>query len=120
MKSSSLSKVLDKAEKENKPVFIDFYTTWCTPCKLMDQDVFTDPTVASFYNENFISYKVDCEKGNGLNIATIYSISNYPTLMYLDHKGNVLISYESAAYQTKMKELGKDAIEKYQKAFPSN
>ncbi len=84
----------------------------------MDEDVFTDKALANYYNDNFINYKVDCERGNGINLATIYSVSNYPTLLYLDHKGNILVSYERAAYQSKMMELGEDAIKKYKNKFP--
>ncbi len=117
VKSSSLSSILDRAEKEKKPVFVDFYTTWCTPCKMMDKDVFTDGALAKYYNDNFISYKVDCEKGNGKNLAMIYKVGNYPTLLFLDHKGEVLLSHTRAAYQTKMKELGQNALSAYKAKF---
>ncbi len=118
VKSKTLSDILDRAEKEKKPVFVDFYTTWCTPCKMMDRDVFTDSALAQYYNENFISYKVDCEKGNGQNLAAIYNVSNYPTLVYLDHKGTILVSHGSAAYPSKMMELGKSAVNTYRSKFP--
>ena len=44
-----------KAKTENKPLFVDFYTDWCGPCKKMDKEVFTDAKVAEFYNTNFIT-----------------------------------------------------------------
>lgn len=116
--SPTLSAVLDRAEREKKPVFVDFYTTWCTPCKMMDEDVFTDKPLASWFNQNFISYKVDCEKGNGTNLATIYGVSNYPTLLFLDHRGSVLVRYNRAAYHTKLTELAEDAIAQYKQKFP--
>ena len=109
-KSPTLSQLLDKAAKENKPVFVDFYTTWCTPCKMMDEDVFTDSGLAAYYNENFLNYKVDCEKDNGVNLASIFGINTYPTLIFLDEKGSVLVKHESAAYHSKMQQLGEDAL----------
>src|SRR5882724_1309085 len=30
------------AKSEGKLVFIDFYTTWCEPCKRLDKDTWTD------------------------------------------------------------------------------
>ncbi len=38
---SKWSKVLKKAKKENKLIFVDCYTSWCGPCKMMAKDVFT-------------------------------------------------------------------------------
>ena len=86
--STTLSAVLDKAAKAKKPIFVDFYTSCCTRCKMMDEYIFTDKNLADYYNKNFLSYKVDCEKGNGVNLASIYGINNYPTLLYLDEKGS--------------------------------
>ena len=90
VKSESLTAVLEAAEKENKFVFVDFYTTWCLPCKLMDEEVFPDKAMGDFFKENFISYKVDAEKGNGINLATIYNVGAFPTLLFLDEKGRTV------------------------------
>ncbi len=108
--SGTLSDVLDKATAENKLVFIDFYTTWCLPCKLMEEDVFPDKRLGEFMNENFISYKVNAEKGNGVNLATLYSINAYPTLLFLDREGNVLERKIGAAYHRELFALGEAAI----------
>lgn len=108
--SETLSDVLDKAKAENKLVFVDFYTTWCLPCKLMTQDVFPDRRLGEFMNENFVSYKVNAEQGNGVNLATLYSIEGYPTLLFLDAQGNVLERKLGAAYQREMYSLGEAAI----------
>lgn len=108
--SETLSDVLDKATAENKLVFVDFYTTWCLPCKLMDQDVFPDRRLGEYMNENFVSYKVNAEQGNGINLATLYNIEGYPTLLFLDSKGNVLERKLGAAYQREMYSLGDAAL----------
>jgi thiol:disulfide interchange protein len=108
--SETLSDVLDKAAAENKLVFVDFYTTWCLPCKLMDQDVFPDRRLGEFMNENFVSYKVNAEQGNGVNLATLYNIEGFPTLLFLDTAGNVLERKLGAAYQREMYSLGESAL----------
>lgn len=108
--SGSLSEVLEQAAAENKLVFVDFYTTWCLPCRMMDEDVFPDRRLGDFMNENFISYKIDAEKGNGVNLATIYNISGYPTLLFLDQNGNVVERKMGAAYQTELMALGESAM----------
>lgn len=88
--SPLLTQVLEKAERENKVVFVDIYTDWCLPCKVMDKEVFEDEATAEFMNENFINYKVNGEKGEGPDINLIYSINGFPTLLFLDTKGRVL------------------------------
>jgi len=108
--SDSLSDALDRAVAEDKLVFLDFYTTWCLPCKLMDEDVFPDRRLGEFMNENFINVKVNAEKGNGVTLANIYAINAYPTLLFLDNKGNILERKIGAAYQREMYALGEAAM----------
>lgn len=87
----SFKEGLQAAADEGKPVFIDCFTTWCGPCKWMSANIFTDPAVAEYYNENYICLKIDMEKGEGLDIAKNYKIRAYPTLLYLDNKGERLL-----------------------------
>lgn len=110
VESNTLTAVLEQAERENKLVFVDFYATWCTPCKMMDQDVFTDRNIGTFFKKNFLSYKVDGEKGNGVNLAVVYNISAYPTLLFLNEKGRVLESKQGAAYQTELMAMANRAL----------
>lgn len=110
MQSDKLMPVLEVAKTENKLVFVDFYTTWCLPCKLMDEDVFTDKELSKFLNDNFINYKVDAEKGNGANLSVLYQIMAYPTLLFLDAEGNVLTRKIGAAYQTELRKLAEEAL----------
>lgn len=114
VKSNTLSDVLDEAGEKNKLVFVDFYTTWCTPCKLMDQDVFTDKKVKDFFDDNFISYKVNAEKGNGVNLATVFEVRAYPTLLFLNEKGQVVEKKEGALYPTGLLEMARRAIDKHE------
>lgn len=108
--SETLSDVIDIAEKEGKLVFIDFYATWCAPCKMMDKDVFPDKNIAKFFNKNFINYKVDGEKGNGQNLAALYNVKAYPTLVWVDKKGRVMSRTEGGTYHTELMELAESAL----------
>ncbi len=108
--SDRLSKVLEKASRTDQIVFMDIYTTWCAPCKLMDEYVFTDPDTRKFMNENFINYKVDAEKGNGQTVATMYGASTYPTLVFIDKDGKVLARRQGATSITELKSLAQEAL----------
>ncbi|SDK65769.1 Protein of unknown function, DUF255 [Pedobacter sp. ok626] len=86
----TLSDVLSQAKKANKLVFIDCYTSWCGPCKMMEKHVFTNDTVGSFFNQTFINYKMDMEKGEGPDVGKLYRVISYPTYLFLDGDGKVV------------------------------
>ena len=48
----TLAEGLAKAGKEGKNLFVDFYATWCVPCKKMEKTVFTRPEVGEYFNKN--------------------------------------------------------------------
>jgi thioredoxin-related protein len=79
---------LAEATKTNKLIFMDAYTTWCGPCKMMSKNVFTEGKVAAFFNENFVNAKIDMEKGGGPALAKKYKVMAYPTLLFVDSEGN--------------------------------
>lgn len=110
--SDNLPSVLEQAQKENKLVFVDVYTSWCLPCKMMDRDVFTHQETADAFNKNFISYRVDAEKSNGPIVTFNYDVTQIPTLLFLDAKGTVLQKKEGAAYHTELLSLAQSAIDK--------
>jgi len=41
----SIAEGLARAQREQKPVFIDFWATWCKNCTMMDKTTFLDPDV---------------------------------------------------------------------------
>ena len=82
----------------------------------MDEEVFTDREVADYLNEYFISYKVDAEKGNGPDITAIYEVAGYPTLLFMDANGRVLVRNMGAAMQTEFLDLARQAVAEAQSA----
>ena len=108
--SDKLVAVLEMADSKDKLVFVDFYTTWCLPCKMMDEDVFPDKGISKLMNDNFINYKVNAEKENGPNLALLYQVNVFPTLLFLDKDGKVLVRKEGAAYQTELRSLAEEAM----------
>jgi thioredoxin-related protein len=86
----NFGEAMQKARAENKLVFIDAYTTWCGPCKMMDKETFSDDDVAAFFNEKFVNLKLDMEKGDGQTIQLRYKIAAFPTLLFLNADGEVI------------------------------
>ncbi len=108
--SNSLQPLLDRAKTENKLIFLDFYTTWCLPCRVMDEEVFSLASTGDQIDKNFISYKVDAEKGNGPTLATVFNVYAYPTLLFLDADGNVLERRDGSLSNSKFLNLAKSAL----------
>jgi thiol-disulfide isomerase/thioredoxin len=94
--TDGLQKALAKARKENKAVFVDCYTSWCGPCKMMSSKVFPDKQAGDFFNPRFISLKIDMEKGEGKELAQKWNISAFPTYLILNPQGEVV--YTSRGY----------------------
>ncbi|MBD0830628.1 thioredoxin family protein [Aestuariibaculum sediminum] len=105
----SLEEALDKAEKENKLVFIDFYTTWCAPCKSLAKFVFPLKEVGDLYNKEFISIKLDAER-EGAPAARKYNVSSYPTLLFLNSKGTAVYKDTGSLPTDAFIELGRKAV----------
>jgi thioredoxin:protein disulfide reductase len=81
---------LKAAQNLNKPVIIDFYATWCTPCREIEEVAFHDPSVVKQAESDFVMIKVDVTKGgNPLyeRLLTQYEVKGVPTIVFLDAGG---------------------------------
>ena len=85
--SGTYSEILAKAKAENKVVMIDFFTDWCKWCVELDKKVYTVSEVAEFANTNQINWKIDAEKGEGIELAKKFGVSGFPTVLYVNASG---------------------------------
>lgn len=102
-----IDSALALAKAQNKPIFIDFYTSWCAPCKVMTKEVFPEERVAAFYNSQFINCKIQCDdKGIGVKVGEKYQINAYPTLMFLNANGELIHSMAGGISAEEFIDLG--------------
>ena len=78
---------LARAERRDKLVMIDFFTTWCAPCKKMDRETWTDPAVRAWLRREVVPLKVDAEVQTAL--AEHYAVDGYPTILFVRPDGRV-------------------------------
>ena len=81
---------LKEAQNLKKPVIIDFYATWCTPCRELEEVTFQDASVVKKAESDFVMVKVDLTKGgNPLHERLLqeYGIKGVPTIVFLDPSG---------------------------------
>ncbi|MBI1287363.1 MAG: DUF255 domain-containing protein [Flavobacteriales bacterium] len=79
----------DEAKKQNKYLFIDCYTDWCGWCKVADEKTFPTDVVANVLNQNFISVKVDMERGDGVVLGAKYRVLGYPSYLMFTPDGKL-------------------------------
>lgn len=94
-KKTTFDQVLTKAQEENKIVFVDIWTTWCGPCKLLKQTTFTDPEVGRFFNDHFINIDFDAEDSEWVAITERYYATAFPTLLFIAPDGKVIWAAEN-------------------------
>jgi thioredoxin-related protein len=86
--TGTFQEVLAKAKAENKLLMIDFVTDWCIWCIHTDIKVYTNSEIIDFASQNQINWKVDAEKGEGIELAKKYGVVGYPTILFVDGDGN--------------------------------
>ena len=77
----------------------------------MARDVFSDTTVARYYNATFLSYKVNLDEGAGKELGTRYGIIFLPTYLYFDSKGKLLHRNGGGKSAAEFIQDGKDAFD---------
>lgn len=90
---------LDNAKKDDKLLFIDVYTVWCGPCKMLKKYTFNDENAAIFFNENFVNIAYDAEKNEGKKFTSKYPVRGYPTMLLINSEGEIvdqLVGYVDA------------------------
>jgi thiol:disulfide interchange protein DsbD len=88
---AEVARVLTEAQKEDKPVIIDFWAIHCLPCVKMDKETFSNKKVSSVICDRFELVKVDCSKDTAevRKLRKRYKAIQLPTVVILGSDGRV-------------------------------
>jgi thioredoxin-related protein len=121
IKWMSIDEALAKQKKNPKPIFMDIYTDWCGPCKMLDANTFHDKAVVDYISANYYAVKFNAEGDSTVNYqGVVYSnpgydpnrrgrnsahdftkflkVTGYPSMYILDKNGAVktpLVGYRT-------------------------
>ncbi len=114
----SVEEALLEAKSNQKFVFIDLYAEWCRPCKWMEKEVFSSDTVARFFNDHFISLRVDAENEQ-LDFVDLMKVEAYPTMLFYEPKGRQVLRVEHAMEVADFMEMAQSLVNlnKYHDAY---
>ncbi len=102
------------AKKQNKQVYLHFYTDWCEYCKEMDSTTFRNPAVVKMLNSEFVAIKVNTAKSH--KVAAKYNIRPVPDNWFLSSSGskirNFLGYYEPDQFVTVLRYVNDTLVSK--------
>jgi thioredoxin 1 len=102
--------VMAVAKKSGRFIFVDAYTSWCGPCKLLKSTTFKDKKTAAYFNKNFISFTIDMEKGEGTALAKKWDITAYPSLLFFNPEGKMVLKQVGYVNAETLMELGRQSL----------
>ena len=112
MDSERLMPVLELAQQQNRPVFVEFYADWCAPCKVMEEELFTEPIVYAYFNRYFLNFRTNIDSESGQMLAGLYTVESLPTILYLNPQGVVLERLIGGITFAKLEAAGNAAMQK--------
>ena len=81
------------AKAAGKPVFLDYYATWCTDCNLMKRTVFSDSQVQQYMRNNYIAIQADVSDQFDKRTQPMkdkFGVFGPPALLFFDRQGNLV------------------------------
>jgi len=87
---NDVSRGIQTAREENKPVLLEFWADWCHWCKKMDREVLSDREVVGFVEDNFVPVRIDSDLEENIALLRLYGISGHPAYVVLNQEGEFI------------------------------
>ncbi|MGH9327175.1 MAG: thioredoxin family protein [Terriglobia bacterium] len=79
------------ARKTNKPMLLDFSADWCAPCKVMEEEVYSDKDLIEVVTRKFVPVKINFDRQRRL--AAKYNVNALPYIVFTDSYGGELLHW---------------------------
>jgi len=84
IKWMTMDEALAAQKKDPKPIFMDVYTDWCGPCKMLDKITFHDKGIVEMISKAYYAVKFNAE---GDSEITYKGVTYANPAFIKDHKG---------------------------------
>jgi thiol-disulfide isomerase/thioredoxin len=88
-KVTSLTRAMQLAKDENKPLLVFAHASWCPTCKRMEYEVLNQKILGDNYNKDVVNVAIDIDSPDGQQLAKLYPIRATPTLLFFKSDGSV-------------------------------
>ncbi len=95
----------DRLSSADKPLFVDFWATWCGPCRIMEPIV---EKLAAKYVDRVLFGKVNVDEE--MNISSRYEVFSIPTFMVFKN-GQPMDAVIGAVGEASLERLVKNAVD---------
>lgn len=107
---------LAKAKKSPRLIFVDLYADWCIPCRVMDKNVYSDPSVAASLNNRFYAVKLNADSQDSISCDGIrntvkrcffdtWELNSLPAFVLLAPKGLTILTVTESMSPQEMQGL---------------
>ena len=79
------------AQVGNKPMMIEFWADWCAPCKIMEDEVYTDARVAAAVSQKMVAVRVHFDLQT--NLVRQYNVEAIPYMVFTNSYGTELLRH---------------------------